>query len=145
LAKAEQMLGFALPDPLHDLYHNVANGGFGPGYGFIGLMGGVKSDLNTDVVEDYRLRLMEDEQDPGYFWPVGVLPVCHWGCAIYSCIDCRLPEARVLRFDPNPVDEDWSVAWGCESSSLSLWLRRWLLGEELFESGTPDGTFAIER
>ncbi len=145
LDEAERELGLTLPAAVRDLYGRVANGGIGPGYGLIGLLGGVKSDMSTDVIEDYRLRLLLDDQDPAYFWPEGVLPVCHWGCAIYSCIDSRTPEARVLRFDPNPVDEDWSAAWGIESDSLSDWLRRWVDGDELFEAGTPDGSFVIER
>lgn len=145
IERVERELGLALPSALRAFYGQVANGGVGPGYGLIGLRGGVKSDLDTDVVDDYRLRLQNDEEDPAYFWPPGVLPVCHWGCAVYSCIDCRSPEARVLRFDPNPVDQDWTVAWGSESESLTTWLRRWLAGEEQFESGTPDGSFSIER
>ncbi len=145
LAAAERRLGLALPTAVLDLYGGLANGGFGPGYGLIGLVGGVKSDVNTDVVEDYRLRLLTDAEDPGYFWPAGVLAVCHWGCGIYSCIGCRTPGAAVVRFDPNPVDEDWSIAWGEEADSLTTWLRRWVAGEEMFESGTPDGTFVIKR
>ncbi len=97
------------------------------------------------MVEDYALRRQPDPEDAGWFWPAGVLAVCHWGCAVYSCIDCRTEEGRVLRFDPNPVDDDWSVAWGVEKPDLPSWLSSWVNGEELFESGTPDGTFAIDR
>jgi hypothetical protein len=145
LARAEQELGFPLAAALHDVYGLVANGGFGPGYGLIGLVGGVVSDLGKDVVDEYRMRVQLDAEDPEYFWPAGVLPLCHWGCAIYSCVDCRTPEASVIRFDPNPVGDDWSIAWGLESPSLTHWLGRWLAGEELFESGTPNGSFVIRR
>jgi hypothetical protein len=145
LMKVERELAFGLPSPLRDVYGLLANGGFGPGYGFIGLAGGVKSDVNTDVVEDYQLRLQTDVADPGWFWPSSVLAVCHWSCGVYPCIDCRSPEARVLRFDPNPVDQDWSAAWGSESADMIVWLGRWLAGDELFESGTPDGSFSIHR
>lgn len=37
---AEKTLGFSLPPLLRDLYTQVANGGFGPGYGIFGLDGG---------------------------------------------------------------------------------------------------------
>jgi len=145
IAKAEATLGFGIPTPIRDVYELVANGGFGPGHGLIGLVGGVLSDLTMDVVQDYQLRVQQDIDDPAYFWPRGVLPICHWGCAIYSCIDCRVPEATVIRFDPNPVDGDWGIAWGLESESFTLWLNRWAAGVELFESGTPDGSFTIDR
>lgn len=145
LKKAQGQLGFRLPAQLRDVYGLLANGGFGPGYGLIGLAGGVKSDVNTDVVEDYLLRRQPDDADPGWFWPAGVLAVCHWGCGIYSCIDCRTPEVQVLRFDPNPVDEDWSVAWGLECTDMATWLRKWLAADEMFEAGTPDGSFTVVR
>ena len=145
LRAVERELGFELPTFLRDLYGSLGNGGFGPGYGITGLSGGAKDDLGRDVVEDYVLRRGVDADDPGWFWPTAVLAVCHWGCGIYSCIDCRSPEARVLRFDPNPVDEDWSVAWGLEQTDLATWLRRWLDGDEMFESGTPDGSFSVAR
>src|SRR6266568_3811614 len=25
---------------------------------------------------------------PSHFWPERFLPICHWGCAIESCLDC---------------------------------------------------------
>lgn len=74
-------------------------------------------------------------------WPQGVLPICHWGCAIYSCVDCRDETSKVIRFDPNPVDRDWSVAWGNENHTLASWLEGWLQGEELFVAGTPPAAY----
>lgn len=137
LDSAERQLGLSLPASVRDLYGFVGNGGYGPGYGLIGLVGGCLSDLGTDVAQDYLLRRQSDPNDPGWFWPEGVLAICHWGCAIYSCIDCTKPSAPVLRFDPNPVDADWSVAWSPESFDLAGWLNAWLQGDELFVSGTP--------
>jgi hypothetical protein len=40
ILKTERQLGFALPLLLRLLYTHVANGGFGPGYGIIGAIGG---------------------------------------------------------------------------------------------------------
>lgn len=137
LAGVEQRLAFDLPQPVKQVWGTVANGGFGPGYGLIGLVGGALSDLEQDAVEDYLVRRGTDPEDPGWYWPHGVLPICHWGCAIYSCVDCNDAAAPVLRFDPNIVDRDWSVAWGRERDSLRDWLSAWIDGEELFASGTP--------
>jgi hypothetical protein len=137
LDAAERRLGFQLPPVVRQLYGNVANGGFGPGYGLIGLVGGNLSDLNKDAVEDYLVRRGTDETDRSWYWPEAVLPVCNWGCAIHSCLDCSGLEARVRRFDPNPVDRDWSIAWRDENYTFRAWLEAWLEGIELFESGSP--------
>lgn len=37
IAEAEKLLGFKLPELLEDLYTQVANGGFGPAYGLLGV------------------------------------------------------------------------------------------------------------
>jgi hypothetical protein len=29
-----------------------------------------------------------------------ILPICTWGCGIYSCLDCAKPEAPVSTFNP---------------------------------------------
>ena len=40
LLETEDLLGFPLPPLLRELYKQLANGGFGPGYGLIGVTGG---------------------------------------------------------------------------------------------------------
>ncbi|HEX6711758.1 MAG TPA: SMI1/KNR4 family protein [Thermoleophilaceae bacterium] len=133
LEDAEARLGFRLPPPVRQLYSKVANGGFGPGYGLIGLIDGVRSDLKRDAVEEYLAFRRPDPEDPGYEWPERILPICHWGCAIYSCVDCGDEDAAIIRFDPNVVDADWSIAFAPEGHTLSSWLEAWLRGDELFE------------
>jgi hypothetical protein len=136
LAKAEEQLGFQLPAVLRQVYGMVGNGGFGPGYGLIGIVGGVRDDLGRDVVTDYLLRREGDPHDPGWSWPAKLLAVCHWGCGIYSCVDCARGDAPVIRFDPNVVDRDWSIAFGQEQPTFAAWVQAWLAGEEMFESGS---------
>jgi hypothetical protein len=41
----EQRLNFDLPETLRKIYLRVANGGFGPGYGVMGVEGGFTDDL----------------------------------------------------------------------------------------------------
>ena len=139
LKEAEARLGFALPAVMRQLYTSVANGGFGPGYGLIGLIGGARSDLDRDAVEEYLAFRQPDPDDAGYEWPERLLPIAHWGCAIYSCVDCGRDDAPVVRFDPNPVDDDWSIAFAPEGQTLCSWLEDWLRGEELFESRLAGG------
>src|SRR5260221_11519759 len=59
MRKTEQQLGFALPPLLRLLYTHVANGGFGPGYGMIGAIGGFSftGSGGKKNVERYRLNL----------------------------------------------------------------------------------------
>jgi hypothetical protein len=136
---AESRLGFGLPAVVRELYTEVANGGFGPGYGLLGLIDGARSDTNRDAVEEYLAFRQPDPEDPGWHWPEQLLPICHWGCAIYSCVDCSDERADLVRFDPNPVDTDWSIAFAPEGHTILSWLEAWLRGEDLFEPGLRAG------
>src|SRR5260221_14743324 len=59
MRKTEQQLGFALPPLLRLLYTHVANGGFGPGYGLFGVIGGFSftGSGGKNIVERYRWNL----------------------------------------------------------------------------------------
>jgi hypothetical protein len=77
IAQAESLVGAPLPELLKGLYA-LANGGFGPGYGLLGLRGGFTDDMNRTAVDILR-------EIPRGLWPgmpSGLLPLCHWGCAI---------------------------------------------------------------
>ncbi|KAB2376922.1 SMI1/KNR4 family protein [Actinomadura montaniterrae] len=130
IREAEAMLGFPLPPLLARLYQEVGNGGFGPDYQLLPLIG---SEGRT-VVGAYR-----EEQKPGR-WPTGILPVLDWGCGMYAAIDCTSSEAPVLLFEPNAVDDDWSTAWFLDAESLSDWLQTWLsdAGWYMEEAATSD-------
>jgi hypothetical protein len=56
LAKTEQQLGFLLPPLLRQLYLQIANGGFGPGYGLIGAIEGFPliDGFGDDIVQGYQ-------------------------------------------------------------------------------------------
>lgn len=51
--ETEAALGFQIPTFLKRVYLEIGNGGFGPGYGIIGLKGGYPSDAGT-LVEAYN-------------------------------------------------------------------------------------------
>jgi hypothetical protein len=136
LAEAEKRLGFSLPALLRRMYTEVANGSWGPEYGANGLIAGARVDLDRGVV-DWYLSMRDsgpDPEDPGWpGWPEGLVAVCHWGCAIWSCVDCNSVKARVIRFDPNdhlgPGGASWSGAWTEERSTLTEFLGDWLEGQ----------------
>src|SRR5207253_5237760 len=60
-ASKEQLLGFSLPPLLRALYANIANGGFGPGGGLKGVVGGYGSvesgthSFDTETIIDQYL------------------------------------------------------------------------------------------
>src|SRR5690242_12415879 len=74
---AEQALGFALPPLLRQLYLEVGNGGFGPGYGLSGVPEGAVDDTGYHIVDLYQGFLAAREADLVWRWPERLLPVCH--------------------------------------------------------------------
>jgi len=128
VAEVETRLGFSLPTTLHQIYSGIANGGFGPGYKIIGLVGGMPLDTGHSAVDIYEAFLRPDPEDPGWGWPQGLLPICHWGCGIYSCVECVVSGNPVVRFDPNGhgPGTPWGTAFEPEAPSLDDWLQRWL-------------------
>ncbi|GAA2729616.1 SMI1/KNR4 family protein [Actinocorallia aurantiaca] len=122
IKEAEAALGFPLPPLLSRLYQEVGNGGFGPEYQLLPLIGEGRT-----AVSDYQA-----EHVPGQ-WPTGVLPILDWGCAMYAAVDCTDARAPVLLFEPNAVEDDWSAAWFQDADSLSDWLQAWLSGTGWYE------------
>lgn len=135
---AELELGFALPELLRRLYLQVGNGGFGPGDGIRPLsaeLGTVKRPDET-VVTLYASMREPNPDDPAWSWPVGLLPICDWGCAIYSCVDVATgPPFRVVTYENRrgPL-EPMDRALGVTHASLSAWFEDWLAGVDLGEA-----------
>jgi len=148
IARAEARLGKPLPALLRTLYLEVGNGGFGPGFGLLGVAGGFPDDRGHDA-----LALWEQwtgEPPPGHqawAFPPRYLPIAHWGCSAYSCVDLDDPAGRVVRFWADrfvPVEEDedeeiqpttratFAQLFEDEAPSLTDWLERWLAGTLAF-------------
>ncbi|MFI8504345.1 SMI1/KNR4 family protein [Streptomyces sp. NPDC085524] len=121
IARAEGILGFALPPLFAGLYTRVGDGGFGPECGLLPL---------RQAVQEYAAR-----RESGWRWPEAVLPIADFGCTTYACVDCRSETAQVLLFDPSLGEPD--LAWTVDTPSLADWLRGWLDGTAWFcdESG----------
>src|SRR5262245_61830807 len=77
IASAESELGLRLPPLLRRIYLEVADGGFGPGYGLLPLRRGrPEHGQERSVVETYAMFT------EGRGWPPVLVPICDWGCAI---------------------------------------------------------------
>jgi hypothetical protein len=148
VADAEAAIGAPLPELLRRLYLEVANGGFGPGYGLLGVgPGGWTDDHRHDLVEmqaSMRAPIDEpgepDDGDARWTWPATLLPVAHLGCGVYACVDASQPGAPVLEYDPSdldwdddgyPLDEE--EAFVEVSPTLQAWLEAWVEGSSWAE------------
>jgi hypothetical protein len=146
IAADEHKLGLTLPSLLKRLYMEIGNGGWGPGYGLLGLTGGMKDDIGHTAVEDYLLRRGRDPDDPDWRWPEGLLPICHWGCAIYSCLNCLPPAPQMIVFDPNVDRSSWGDAFFPERLKFEEWVNLWADGEDLWQRlYGDDGIIARSR
>lgn len=133
---AEQALGFPLPPLLRQLYLEAANGGFGPGYGFIRVPTqtfALAYPFNMDIVETYRWFLSARAEDKAWEWRQELLPACDLGCGMYECVDCSDPTGPVTWFEPNPRDpgdpvDDFLILL---APSLARRLEAWLDDEDL--------------
>ena len=135
VASDERRLGFNFPPLLKLIYQEIGNGGFGPGYGLIGLTNGVPDDTGKTGPAIYELIRGSSTLEPNWKWPEGLLPVCHWGCAINSCVDCTDPNFRMRVFDPNVHDgDDWSDSFFEEAPSFETWITAWASGVDLWDA-----------
>jgi hypothetical protein len=121
---AESVIGFSLPRLLRRLYLQVANGGFGPGYGMLGVRGGHTDNTSRTAVDLY-IHARAASSGAWRWMPDGLLPICHWGCAIYSFVDCSHPDGPIWGWDPNPGPSDERALFP-QSMRLAEWLSRWV-------------------
>lgn len=117
IREAEERLGFEIPASLRAVYEGVANGGFGPGYGLLGVGRGAVDDRGANVERLYEDLLVPDPDDPTWVWRNGVLPFCYWGCVVYSCATA---DGSVVGFDEG--------RWVDEFVPMEQWLTEWIEG-----------------
>jgi hypothetical protein len=134
----EAILGFALPPRLLNLYQRVGNGGYGPSYGLMALTPTDRASFGGNALGVLLLLRgagFEDENPPPppRPWPLGLLPIVHRGCSLYTVIDCLDPDLPVLTFDADGPDPDAGrpVREAAEPTGLGFveWLRQWAMFE----------------
>ena len=117
IKRAEDRVGFPLPEALRALYLEVANGGFGPGYGILGIDDGATDDMGDNLERCYELLSAPDLEAPEWEWPEHAVPLCYWGCQVYSCV---MPDGSVVDLD--------GYDWLDNRIPLVEWLSRWADG-----------------
>lgn len=122
VSNAEAALGFQLPPLLRRLYKEVSNGIAGFGYDIFGLEGGCDCHCGT-LVDTYTEfdKGGESETKP---WQIGLLPFCHWGCNIFSCVDCVEAANHVFTYEDGGV---WPQRY-----ALPDFFEMWLEGKVCF-------------
>lgn len=137
LQATEQELGFPLPPFLRLLYSHIANGGFGPGHGLIGAIGGF--DEAGSIAEMYqyhtaRGQLINLEQDerasrsdaslelPDTVWPRSMLYLCDRGQGDVSCLDCVTERVFLVHMGA----KFHRYVLEIQASSLQEWWEQWI-------------------
>jgi hypothetical protein len=132
VAQAETALGFALPLLLKRLFLEISNGIAGFAYDITGLEGGCTVGTAT-LVEIYNgWKTYDDSQ--GKPWKPGLLPFCHWGSTIFSCVDCTDSSYSVFTFEDGGV---WP-----EGYALAKFFEMWLKGKVEF---SQEGVVIVTR
>jgi len=130
LAAAEERLGVVLPPLLRRCYLEVANGGFGPGSGIVGVRGGWTTDRGKSL-EDLSEEMADPTtEDPRWIWPAGLLPLVDYGGS-FGCVDASTAQGRIVDWDPDELDDrgpdgGWSRSFHEVAPSLAAWLETWL-------------------
>lgn len=119
MAEAEQVIGYRLPPLLRRLYLEVANGGFGPRDGVLGVSGGAWVGDWADIVDVYT-AFRSDRHPAWLVW------LFDWGCAIWSLVDCRDPAGPMWGWDPNGCCLDHGLF--SQHMPLADWLAKALDG-----------------
>ena len=141
LLATEAALGFTLPTALRNLYTQVANGGFGPGFGILGTIGGFASTgLGGNIAEAYvalnanttavdHIHYQQERNNrvmfelPHTVWSRRLLPLCDWGCLITSFLD--VDSEQILQGAPTSRT---TYTLRVQADSLEAWLDGWLQG-----------------
>jgi hypothetical protein len=124
IASLERSLGVALPPFLRRVYLEVADGGFGPGAGLLGVAAAGAA----------YARMREGSELPrGRAWPDALLPVVERDPGFY-CVDCTSPEGRVVDWDPEELGEfsgekAFAKSFSDEATSVEAWLATWVGGK----------------
>jgi hypothetical protein len=130
VAEAERAMGYALHSFHRRLLTEVGNGGFGPGYGLVGLPGGILDIDGRSLVELSRMLQHELSASPPF--PVAFL--CDWGCGVWGCIDCEAGAVLTIAEDGLKDSGQTICAWFEDwVSGVTLWRRVFAMRQQLVQ------------
>jgi hypothetical protein len=130
VAAAERHFGVALPPLLRRLYLEVANGGFGPGPGLLGVSGGWRSVKGRSMEQLYDEMLEARQEHRRWIWPPSLIPIVDYD-GPFAAVDASTPDGRIVEFDFEELDGEgrdggWSRAFQDKADSLEAWFEAWV-------------------
>lgn len=152
---AERALGFAMHPFLLLVLTKVGNGGFGPGDGILGIKGGHRDHRGRDMVAVSKRPWGPRDK---FSLPPGVVALCDWGDATWSCLDVH--NGRVLTLtadvmvDTRVTFEKWMGRWadGADVGKALFYRRKVVVRNiktgadvEVMVGGKPRGVPYIPR
>ena len=118
---AEASIGRPLPAALRLVLLEVANGGFGPGYGLLGVGPvGHRTDIgdwHVNLPEFFRVQLEEDPE-----WDRDQLVIVDHGCVIWDTVSLTTGKVSTFRGDTSTFDEQHFEPTGMD---VEAWLLNW--------------------
>jgi hypothetical protein len=131
VARVEAAMGYQLPPLLKRLYQEIGNGGFGPDYGLLGLVGGAKNELGEDALTLYLSLRKPNAKDRFWCWPENLLPAVKCGCGMYLCVDCTSNDGKIVWFEPNPHEsaKSWADSFIPLNCNLEKLMQAWVRGQ----------------
>jgi len=119
IAATEASLGSPLHPFLKRVYAEVADGGFGPGYGLLSL-----EPIEAGPDQRSLLSVYKDFRAGG--WPESLLPLWDWGGAAWSCLDAGSHDGIIVTHD--------DVVGPTETAfTIRSWLKAWVTGVDLWK------------
>lgn len=141
IAATELEMGLELPPLLKRVYSEIGNGGFGPGYGLLGIGDqGFPDDQGQSASALYlEFRKIAKRCTKTFTWPEGLIPICSLGCAMYECVDTV--QGEMVLWEPNLWDDRQSVFTALFHMNLDLfqWFEHWANGTKPQMPPAPPG------
>ena len=139
LEATEASLDFPLPAFLRRVYTEIGNGGFGPGCGLIGVLGGTTDEHGNSALDLYDSFSASNSDDDTWRWPDRLIPICHWVGSVYSCVDSRDPDGAIICFDLTDYEPGGALKnlMAPQYPSIESWLRDWAAGLDLWQEMYP--------
>jgi hypothetical protein len=129
LDAAEAAIGRPLPHVLRLVLEQVANGGFGPGYGLLGVgptghrINLASGEVDLNLPDFHRFHL---GHDPG--WDRDQLVILDWGDVIWGTVSLSTGLVSTFRGDTDTYEAQHLEPQGVD---LETWLMRWARGERV--------------
>jgi hypothetical protein len=127
LDAAEAAIGRPLPHVLRLVLEQIANGGFGPGYGLLGVgptghrINLASGEIDLNLPDFHRFQIEHDPQ-----WDRDQLVILDWGDVIWGTVSLSTGVVSKFRGDTDTYEAQHFEPVGVD---LETWLMRWARDE----------------